>query len=157
MNTGRSKQHHGRNVELVRWSIKKAAEEFDTNQATLTGKLKSAGILPNPQDQCFSTMDIVTAIYGGLSNKLKAEQIKDTRESAALKNVRKQNLLRENIPVAMVEKVWSDFIVDLVQKINNQDLPDKVRKEILADLQQIDTEKYFDGKVAEKDSDEDVE
>ena len=155
MRTGRDQQHHGRKVESVRWTIKKASEEFDTNQATLTVKIKSAGLLPNPQDNCYSTQDIVTALFGGLNSKLKMEQIKDTRESAALKNVRKQNLLRENIPVAMVEKVWSDFIVDLIQKINNLDLPDKARKDILADLQQIEVEKYFDGKIAEKDSDED--
>jgi len=157
MRTGRDKEHHGRKVESVRWTIKKAAEEFDTTQTTLTGKLKAAGILPNPQDNCFSTQDIVTVLFGGLTNKLKAEQIKDTRESAALKAVKKQNLLRQNIPVEMVEKVWSDFTVDLIQKINNLDLPDKQRKEILGDLQKIDVEKYFDGKIAERDSDEDVE
>lgn len=144
-----------RPVKIIRWTLKQASEEFGVHIHKLTRMLKSAGIRPDAEDGMFSTMDIVKAVVDPLSEKLKLAQIDDTTKAAALKDVRTKTLLKENVPIAIVEKVWSDFIVDLVQKINNLDLPDKARKEVLADLQQIDVEKYFNGRVAEKDEDED--
>ena len=91
----------------------------------------------------FSTMDIVKAVVDPLSEKLKLAQIDDTMKAAALKDVRTKTLLKENVPIAIVEKVWSDFMVDLRQKITNLNIPAKERSEILADLQTIPVENYF--------------
>ena len=52
-------------------------------------------------------------------------------------------MLKENVPLSVVEKVWSDFVVDLRQKIQNLNLPAKERADILADLQTVPAENYF--------------
>ena len=132
-----------RPVKIIRWTLKQASEEFGVHIHKLTRQLKGAGIRPDKEDGMFSTMDIVKAVVDPLSEKLKLAQIDDTMKAAALKDVRTKTLLKENVPIAIVEKVWSDFMVDLRQKITNLNIPAKERSEILADLQTIPVENYF--------------
>lgn len=138
---------------LIRWSIKKISEEFGEAAATITKKIKCSGISPG-DDGRYSTMDVKKALIDPLSEKLKLAHIEDTQRAAAMKKVKTENLLKENVPLSLVEKVWSDFVVDLRQKIQSSSLPPKERADILGDLQTIPVENYFVNLEAKEESDE---
>lgn len=144
----------GRRIDSIRWTAFQMAQEFGVDYAACRRKIKTSGEIPGP-DECFSTMQCVTILLGSTQEELRKAQIEDTKESAELKKVKRSNLLRENIPSIMVEKVWADYIVDLRQKIQCLNIPSKDRADILQDLQKIPLENYFTGvNTQEKEEDE---
>ena len=124
----------------IRWTLKQASEEFGVNIQVMTRKLKSNGALPG-DDNKFSTRQIFESLT--LDFDLKKEQLKLVKEQSRHVAIRASILEKQTAPVALVEKVWSDFIVDLRQKITNLAIPAEQRTEILADLQTIPVENYF--------------
>lgn len=124
----------------IRWTLKQASEEFGVNIQVMTRKLKSNGALPG-DDNKFSTRQIFESLT--LDFDLKKEQLKLVKEQSRHVAIRASILEKQAAPVALVEKVWSDFIVDLRQKITNLAIPAEQRTEILADLQTIPVENYF--------------
>lgn len=124
--------------QAIRWTLIRAASEFGVDRKTMTDRLKSAGIEAG-KDDCFSTADICRAIF----SDLEAEKIRDTRAAAKLKEIAIEDKLRNSIPVALVEKVWSATIIDLRQKILYAEIPDQTKQEILKDLQAIPIDEYF--------------
>lgn len=143
-------------VYQFRLTIKAAAWEFGMDAQTLTKKLKSAAILPDKEDGKYSIKQCAEAIYGGSTEALRIAQIEDTKQSSALKKVKRSILSKDNIPAEIVEKVWSDYVVDLRQKINNCSILQKERNDILQDLQTIPMENYFQ-KVANEEINTDEE
>ena len=134
----RDQAHHGRKQKPpIRWTLKQISEEFGLHQQSVNQKMRAAGIAASDDDACFSTKDCYKALIDPLSEQVKLAQIEKDKKSAAYTDVRTKTLLKENVPVAIVEKVWSDFMVDLRQKIQNLDIPAKDRNDILADLQTI--------------------
>lgn len=139
----------------VRWSIHSAASEFDLDDKTLAKQIKSSGVIP-AADGMFSTLDICKAVFGDLKGDLIRAQTRNQNEMAGMQAVKKANLLRENIPSALVEKVWSNVIIELRQKILYAEIPNKVKEDILKDLQSTPIDDYFRNttQVSEEDSDE---
>lgn len=58
----RKTRRAGRNYEPARWSISRAAMEFDIEERTLSKRLRAASIEPG-EDGCFGTMDICRARF----------------------------------------------------------------------------------------------
>lgn len=134
----------------VRWRLHMAAVEFGVDDKTLEKAIKVAGLVPG-EDGCFSTRDICVAIFGDLKGDLIRAQTRDANESADIKAIKKANLLRENIPAALVEKVWSAAISELRQRVLYSALADDAKADILHDLKAIPVEEYFATAAADKD------
>ena len=64
-------------LNLIRWKLNSASREFGIDAKTLAGRIRRQGI-PAGKDQCWSTKEIVAAIYGDLE----FERIRKTREEA---------------------------------------------------------------------------
>jgi len=128
----------------IRLTIETGAREFGMDRRTLRSRLTVAAILPG-EDGKYSIGQLAKAIF----SDLQAERTRLTKEQADIAEVKKANLLRENIPTAMVVKVWSSFVIDLRQKILLSELSDAAKRDILHDLQSIPVENYFeDSKLA---------
>ena len=138
----------------MRWTLKQASEEFGVNIQALTRKLKSNGALHGP-DKMYSTRQVFESLT--MDFDLKKAQLALVREQGRLASARSSIMEKEFVPVAIVEKVWSDFMVDLRQKISNLSVPAKERSEILADLQTIPVENYFVNLEKATDKEEELE
>ena len=132
-----------------------AAREFAISKKSLMQKLSAAN-LKSGDDDCFSTIQILEAIYGNTSEELRKAQIENTKQQAKLTKTKDAILKREWIPAEMVEKVWSDYIVDLRQKVQSLNLPAKDRADILADMQSIPVENYFMKPSMDKETEDEV-
>ena len=138
----------------IRWTLFAAAQEFNLDRKTLDKQLRAAGITAG-DDYCFSTGDICRAVFGDLKGDLMRAQTRQANESADLTAVKKANLQRENIPAALVQRVWSAALVDIRQKVSYSGLTDHEKAELLHDLQGLDVEKYFtDAKAADEEEEE---
>lgn len=124
--------------EPLRWTIGGAAAEFGLHPKTLTGRIKTSGVVAG-EDGKFSTADVCAAIYGDYESE-KTRLTKEQADIAALKKTEMQHLL---LPVGLVEKVWNGVTADLRQKILFLEIPDVKKQEILADLQNIPIDDYF--------------
>lgn len=121
-----------------------AALEFDVDDHTVGKKLRASGALPG-EDGCYSTKQMVEALFSNDEIELVKARVKDTNASAFMREVKTDTLLRNNIPAGMVEKVWSDYIRDITEKIKQSSLPLNERNDLLKDLGTISIDKYFEG------------
>jgi hypothetical protein len=64
----------------IRWTINAASKEFGTHRQTLAKKLATLGIIPDKDDECFSTYQIFSALNGDA--EYKAERLRKLREEA---------------------------------------------------------------------------
>jgi len=96
-------------------------------------------------------------LFGDQDVELVRARIKDTNASAFMKEMKTDNLLRNNIPALMVEKVWADYIRDLKEKIQQSSLSLGERNELLKDLGSIPVNKYFEDLKNEEVESEDEE
>lgn len=122
----------------IRWSVWRAAAEFNVDQKTLNKRLAQADAEPG-SDKRYSTSQICAAIYGDIAGAKLRNQLLD----ADLKEIEKHKELREWVPVDFVERVWASVLADLRQKISILDIHDDRKQEILADLQNIPADDYF--------------
>ena len=120
-----------------------AAYEFKCDNQWITKRLREKNLLPG-EDGKYSTQQLVSAIFGDDEAQFLKAKIKDTKAGAFLKEVKTDNLLRNNIPASMVEKVWCDYIRDVTEKIKQSSLPLNERNDLLADLGTIPIDKYFE-------------
>lgn len=140
----------------LRWNQHMVALEFDVDDHTVGKKLRAINAIP-AEDGCFSTKQIIEALFGDQDVELVRARIKDTNASAFMKEMKTDNLLRNNIPAAMVEKVWADYIRDLKEKIQQSSLSLGERNELLKDLGSIPVSKYFEDLKNEEAESEDEE
>lgn len=140
----------------IRWSQHMVALEFDVDDHTVGKKLRAINAIP-AEDGYFSTKQIIEALFGDQDVELVRARIKDTNASAFMKEMKTDNLLRNNIPALMVEKVWADYIRDLKEKIQQSSLSLGERNELLKDLGSIPVNKYFEDLKNEEAADEEVD
>jgi hypothetical protein len=129
--------------EQIRWTAHKIAQEFGRGNHSVLQAIKTSGIIP-AEDGCYSTMDVIKALYGDEELEFLRAKIGDTNAGKLLKTIKSDNLLRNNIPSSMVEKVWMDYIRDITEKIKQSSLPLNERNDLLADLGKISIDKYFE-------------
>ena len=127
----------------VKWTIQKAATEFDCHAATLSKRLKLADIIPGP-DGMFTTRQICAAVYGDMDG----EKLREVRHRANLLELQEQQLRRELVPVADVQRVWGAIVVAVRQYIWNCNAEETDRRRWLAELVEFKVEDYFKGDAA---------
>lgn len=120
-----------------------AAQEFDIDHHTVSKRVKSANVLPNTDDNCYSTQQIAEALFGGTQEALRKEQISDTKESALLKKDKRRILNRKYVALDLVEKVWSDWTRDLRERINQTNMSPEERSQLLGELKAVTVESYY--------------
>ena len=116
---------------------------------TLTRMLKENGVEPSFKDGGFSTRDIIRAMFPA-GDKKEYEQIRLISEQADIATIKKNRLLKELVPIADVERIWSSVMLELRNKISYSQISDDVKKELSRDLQNIVVEDYFKEAPEEK-------
>ena len=124
--------------KAIRWTLAKASAELKIHSHTLSKRLKSGSIEPG-EDGLFGTMDICRAVYGDMEG----EKLRDKRLDADLKEIEKHQALREWIPAALVDRVWSSLAAEIVQKISALEIPPEKKQELAESLQAIPIDEYF--------------
>lgn len=113
----------------VRWTLEKAAPEFDINPRTLAKRVKTSGLLPG-EDGKWSTLQIHKAVSGDYEY----ERTRKTREEAdnfALDNAQAR---RELVDLASLTTLTNPIMATLAQRIANlpceAHLKDEIRRDI---------------------------
>jgi hypothetical protein len=122
----------------IRWKIGTAAAEMGIDPKTLASRLKASSI-EAAKDGMFSTKQIFAAVAGDLE----LERIGLTREQKEIAAMKKKQMLRELIPVQLVEKVWSSVIQNLAQAISFAPLTPTARQELSRQCVAIPMDDYF--------------
>ena len=125
-------------VKLIRWTTAKAGAEFGCDPATLSNRIKRAGIVAG-DDGMFSTRDICAAVFGDMEG----EKLRNLRRDAELKEIELARLNRELIAAEKVTEVWASVFIALRQAIWNCDAPEANRRRWLAEIQDINRDEYF--------------
>jgi hypothetical protein len=132
---------------LIRLTLERGASEFGLNRKTLASRIRIAGELPG-EDGKFSIAQLARAIY----SNYEAERTRLISEQADTARIKKNNLLRQNIPAELVERVVAGMMIELRQKILYAEIPAKVKTDLLRDLQAVPLDQYFlDAKTAQTD------
>mgnify|MGYP003351892601 FL=1 len=133
----------------IRWTVADASCEFEVHANTLSKRLKMAELLPGA-DGKFSTRQICAAVYGDMDG----EKLREVRHRANLLELQEQQLRRELVPVADVQRVWGAVIVAIRQYIWNCNAEEIDRRRWLAELVELKVEDYLtkDGAQNEDDS-----
>ena len=127
----------------VRWTVAAAAVEFGLDDLTLSKRIKTSEIVPGA-DGKFSTRQICAAVYGDMDG----EKLREVRHRANLLELQEQQLRRELVPVADVQRVWGAVIVAIRQYIWNCNAEETDRRRWLAELVELKVEDYFKGDAA---------
>ena len=132
----------------VRWTVAAAAVEFGLDDLTLTKRIKTSEIVPGT-DGKFSTRQICAAVYGDMDG----EKLRDVRPRANLLELQEQQLRRELVPVADVQRVWGAVIVAIRQYIWNCNAEEIDRRRWLAELVDLKVEDYLTKEGAQDEDD----
>ena len=95
-------------------------------------------------DGKFSTRQICAAVYCGMDG----ERLREVRHRANLLELQEQQLRRELVPVADVQRVWGAIVVAVRQYIWNCNAEETDRRRWLAELVELKVEDYFKGDAA---------
>src|SRR5438477_12663170 len=87
-------------LKPVRWSVERAASEFQLDRKTLTKRIRAGDINPGT-DGKFSTEQICAAVFGDY----RREQLREIRERANKLELENQVTRMERIPVEDVLQV----------------------------------------------------
>jgi phage terminase Nu1 subunit (DNA packaging protein) len=84
----------------LRWSVEKAASEFQIDRRTLTKRINAGDIGPGT-DGKFSTEQICAAVFGDY----RREQLREIRERATKLELENQCMRKERIPLDVVAEI----------------------------------------------------
>ena len=132
----------------VRWTVAAAAVEFGLDDLTLTKRIKTSEIVPGT-DGKFSTRQICAAVYGDMDG----EKLREVRHRANLLELQEQQLRRELVPVADVQRVWGAIVVAVRQYIWNCNAEETDRRRWLAELVDLKVEDYLTKEGAQDEDD----
>ena len=132
----------------VRWTVAAAAVEFGLDDLTLSKRIKTSEIVPGA-DGKFSTRQICAAVYGDMDG----EKLREVRHRANLLELQEQQLRRELVPVADVQRVWGAVIVAIRQYIWNCNAEEIDRRRWLAELVDLKVEDYLTKEGAQDEDD----
>jgi phage terminase Nu1 subunit (DNA packaging protein) len=132
-----------RKKESIRWTIDRAADEFDIDNRTLTKALTRAGLLAG-EDGRWSTSQMVQALFGDHE----AEQLRKTREEADKLALANKKTRGELVELDVVGLVWDDIVTRCKSRImlmpgklsSRLGLPDAHKKEIEREVDDVLTE-----------------
>jgi hypothetical protein len=134
----------------IRWTIQKAATEFDRSRETITKGIKAHSIEPGV-DGKYSTKQIAAAIYGDWdSSRLKNDELDAAIKEEKLKKLRTLDYVR----MSFVVLLWRSMVNAWKQKIINSQLPQELKEELTADMQEIPIEEYARTAIADSGSED---
>ena len=125
-------------IKQIKLSLEQGASEFGIARRTLTTRIRAAGIVPDGNGR-FSIAQLARAIF----TDGQRERAELTREQTAIARIKKDNLLRKNIPADLVEMVWFRLVKDFRDRVQCSPIPVKVQNDLLAELAAIPIDEYF--------------
>jgi hypothetical protein len=114
---------------LLRWTVARAAVEFNLHKDTVAKYLRREGIRPGP-DGKFSTIDVITAVYGNL----RSDQTREARARADKLELEVALLKKRAIPTERVFQFLQNCLVAIKSKITSSHLSEIEQHQILNDL-----------------------
>jgi hypothetical protein len=129
----------------LRWSVLRAAEEFDIDQVTLRKRLVKADEQPG-EDACYSTQQIIGSIF----DSSKALRDREVKEKADNWNLRNQILRGQLLDRVGVERALEASYQAVVQIIKGSNLTKKDQKDIVSNLE--DAHKRLDNVARQQSS-----
>ena len=81
-------------IATLRWTVERAASEFQIDRKTLTKRIRAGDILPGA-DGKFSTEQICAAVFGDY----RREQLREMRARADKLEIETQSMREERIPI----------------------------------------------------------
>jgi hypothetical protein len=131
----------GQKFKPLRWTISRAASEFDISRSTLAKRMRAQGITGGT-DKLFSTLQIASAVFSSVS--LNAERLRKLTLEADILSMDKKEREKKLVPTDKVLECWGHVLILLRQKIlQASKLTQDEQREILADMQQIPIGDYF--------------
>ena len=122
----------GKKFKSVRWKLYEASQEFEVDVATLSKKIKLAGITPGG-DGCFCTMDIVRAAFGDIAGE-KLRLVREQADAFAIKNAAARG---ELLPVADVRRHLEAVLIAQRSGILSSNLLTEEKSELLTNLKRL--------------------
>jgi phage terminase Nu1 subunit (DNA packaging protein) len=117
-------------IESLRWNAPKICSEFGVSRDTWMRRAKVAGITADPTDQCYSTEQIVSALFGDLHNE-RLRLIKGRREE---QDMRVDQMRGELVNRNEVRKSLEILFTTIAQIISASDLTKRDKDELLNNI-----------------------
>jgi hypothetical protein len=126
-------------TERLRWSLYRAAIEFNSTEPTLLKRLEEAKEVADPETHTYSTLQILRALAGG-SKALRDREIKERGDNWALKNdaLRKEYLPAKEV-FRVLEAVFGAMKSDI---LGTAELPEHLARSLLTRLSEIDPSQF---------------
>ena len=125
-------------LKLIRLTLEEAAMNFAVDRKTLSKYIKSGGVLPGA-DEKFSIMDIFSLLTGDVENA----KLENIREDTEYKKVRKLTLANKLVVLDEVRNFTASWLLAAMQKIQNWEITDAQRSDMIKDLQDISVDQHF--------------
>jgi hypothetical protein len=124
---------------MIRWTVARAAVEFNCDRHTLTTHLKRAGIEPGADD-CYTTQQIVAALHGDIdAAKLRLTNAQAGRAEVALAKER-----GEVLPVDIAFQAAANVMFAVRRVIETSALSNEEKDQIYAELQAFKPSSFAD-------------
>lgn len=120
----------------IRWTIARAASEFNWDKDTLTKALKRASI--EGSNGTFGTAEIVKACFGDLDG----EKLRKISREADLLEVDLAKARSQVLPTDDVLRVWVDVIVAIRQVVKSSALSDNEKNECLRQIRELNIKDF---------------
>jgi hypothetical protein len=125
-------------AQPVRWTVGRAAAEFGVDRKTLDRRIVDAGVKPSTEDDCYSTAQIIAAVFGDLD----AEKLRKMRAEADLAEMERDERARSLLAAEVVSAVWLDALTGLRAVVMAADVPKTTRAQLLKQLRDIPLNGY---------------
>jgi hypothetical protein len=119
-------------IATIRWTVEKAASEFQIDRKTLSKRIRGGDIRPGT-DGKFSTEQICSAVFGDY----RREQLREMRGRADKLEIETQTMRRERIPLEIVKQVDDECFQAIAGIIKASGLPIAAVNEIFDQLREI--------------------
>ena len=116
----------------IRLSLHAAAQEFGLNDKTLSGRIKTSGVLAG-DDGCYSIKDICRAVFGDIDNE-RLRLVREQADSVAIKNASARG---ELLPAGDVRRHFEAVLISLRSGILASNLEPEEKSELLLNLKRL--------------------
>jgi hypothetical protein len=116
--------------DALRWTVESAAREFDISKETVRKRLTAVEEYPDAQDKCYSTGQIVHAIF----SSIQAERLREMKGRADNWELRNGALRGELLNRESLSKALGAIFSALTQIILSAPVPRSVKDDLLTNI-----------------------
>jgi phage terminase Nu1 subunit (DNA packaging protein) len=119
-------------IATLRWTIERAASEFQVDRKTITKRIRGGDILAGP-DGKFSTEQICAAVFGDY----RREQLRELREKADKLTLENEVTRKERIPIEDCSDIYQkvfQFVAGTLKANRDKVLTEPLINEMFADI-----------------------